>query len=105
MITLEQQEEVVRLYQSHLLTIKQIMMVSGVKSEQTIYRILDDYRIPRREKRQAEMRLCISVDEYTAYIIDKAAPINISKWICEQIKENYKRKKDNDNRRKDSQTD
>ena len=44
MITLEQQEEVVRLYQSHLLTIK-------------------------------------------------------------QIKENYKRKKDNDNRRKDSQTD
>ena len=38
MITLEQQEEVVRLYQSHLLTIKQIMMVSGVKSEQTIYR-------------------------------------------------------------------
>ena len=42
LITDEQKEEVKRLYRLQKHTIKQIMKLTGVRSEQTIYVILDE---------------------------------------------------------------
>ena len=47
LISLEQEEEVVRLYRSEKYTIKQICKMTGVVSEQTIYRILRERNIPK----------------------------------------------------------
>ena len=65
-ITLKQEAEVVRLYKSKNHTIKEIMSITGVRSEQTIYRILDDSEIPRktRLKTYAKMVICVEEDVY-----------------------------------------
>ncbi|MEG1839211.1 MAG: hypothetical protein RR220_07975 [Bacteroidaceae bacterium] len=49
-ITKEQEEQVVSLYNQEY-TITSIMLKSGVKSEQTIYRILSDAKITLRSKK------------------------------------------------------
>lgn len=48
-LTIEQEEQVVVLYKQEF-EIKEIMRRTGIKSEQTIYRILDRSNIPRRPK-------------------------------------------------------
>lgn len=51
-ITAEQEQLMVKLYQEGL-PIKKIMQETGIKSEQTVYRLLDDNNIPRRPKKEA----------------------------------------------------
>ena len=82
LISLEQEEEVVRLYRSEKYTIKQICEMTGVASEQTIYRILRERNIPKRKIR----RITVSLDHETELILDKVKPKNLSKYICEIIK-------------------
>lgn len=50
-ITLEQEQLMVKLYKEGL-PIKKIMQETGIKSEQTIYRLLDNNNIPRRPKKE-----------------------------------------------------
>lgn len=87
MIRDNQREECVRLYQEGRHTIRQIMSLTGIRSEQTIYRILDEHGVPRRPKRPVSMSATISFDEETAAIIDQAAPLNLSEWVCRMIQE------------------
>lgn len=86
MIKESQRKECVRLYQEGLLTIKEIMADTGIRSEQTIYRILDAAGIPRRPARPTEWKATISFDRETSDIIDEARPRNLSKWVCEMIR-------------------
>lgn len=85
-ITQEQTEAVIRLYRAQKLTIKQIMDETGVKSEQTIYRILDENGIPRLQQREMVRKASISFDADTWVIIERKAPKNLSKFICDLIK-------------------
>jgi len=71
LITLEQEEEVVRLYRSEKYTIKQICKMTGVLSEQTIYRILRERNIPKREIRIITKKISVSLDHETELILDK----------------------------------
>lgn len=85
MIRLEQEELVCKLYKAKKHTIKQIIKETGVRSEQTIYRILDENNIPRRPKREVVMKATISFDKKTAGIIKKENPPNLSEWVCNKI--------------------
>lgn len=89
MIKEYQKKECVRLYIEGILTIKEIMAETGIRSEQTIYRILDSAGIPRRPDRKTEWRAAISFDKETSDIIDEVRPRNLSAWVCKMIKEAY----------------
>ena len=86
-----QKKECIRLYEEGVLTIKEIMAETGIRSEQTIYRILDAAGIPRRPARPTEWRAAISFDKETVEIIDDIRPRNLSAWVCKIIKEVYKK--------------
>ena len=91
MIKEHQKKECIRLYKEGILTIKEIMVETGIRSEQTIYRILDAACIPRRPARPTEWRAAISFDKETVEIIDDIRPRNLSAWVCKTIKEVYKK--------------
>lgn len=86
-----QKAKCIQLYKEGILTIKEIMAETGIRSEQTIYRILDAACIPRRPARPTEWRAAISFDKETVEIIDDIRPRNLSAWVCKIIKEAYKR--------------
>jgi len=90
MIRDEQKKECIRLYQEGVLTIKEIMAETDIRSEQTIYRILDAAGVPRRPPRPTEWRAAISFDKETSDIIDEVSPRNLSAWVCKMIKKAYK---------------
>lgn len=92
MITTDQQLLCEKLYKQGKLTIKQIMAETGIRSEQTIYRILDASNIPRRPNRSTVLKKTISFDSDTAKILEKHAEGNLSQWICDLIKKNYNKK-------------
>ena len=85
-ITLKQEEDVIRLYRSEKYTIKQICEMTGVLSEQTIYRILRERNIPKRNIRFITKKVSVSLDHETDLILDKIKPKNLSKYICDIIK-------------------
>lgn len=89
MIRQPQKDECIRLYKEGVLTIKEIMEATDIRSEQTIYRILDSANVPRKPVRKTEWRACISFDSEASDIIDEVRPKNLSAWICEIIKEKY----------------
>ena len=91
MITEEQKKKCADLYKAGRYTIKEIMSISGIRSEQTVYRILDSLGIPRRPSRVTAMKTTISMDEETAGIVKELKPKNLSEWICGLIKK-YGRK-------------
>lgn len=91
MIRQPQKDECIRLYKEGILTIKEIMSETGIRSEQTIYRILDEAGITRRPSRTTEWRVSISLDKETSDIIDEVRPRNLSAWVCSMIKEAYNR--------------
>ena len=92
LITVEQEEEVVRLYRSQKYKIKDIMKMSGVRSEQTIYRILDGADVPRLKSKAPARKLSVTIDDEVLTLIEQDNPINLSRWICEKIKDGYRHK-------------
>lgn len=89
LITDEQKEEVKRLYRLQKHTIKQIMKLTGVRSEQTIYVILDEARVPRFKTREIVKRISVGLDQELYDIIRKEQPKNVAEWVCERTKEGY----------------
>lgn len=84
-----QKRECVRLYTDGAHSIKDIMRLTGIRSEQTVYRILDEARVPRQKKRPTGLRASISFDEEAARLIAEARPRNLSAWVCRAVKEAY----------------
>lgn len=60
--------------------------MTGVASEQTIYRILRERNIPKRKIRRITKKISVSLDYETKLILDKVKPKNLSKYICDIIK-------------------
>lgn len=89
MISIEQEQEVIRLYRGRKNSIKQIMAQTGVRSEQTIYRILSANNVPKQKTRKPTRRISVGLDEEAERIIRKARPSNISEFVSEMIKRGY----------------
>ena len=87
-ITLEQEEEAVCLYRSHKYSIKDILEKTGIKSEQTLYRILISRDIPTM-LRKATARISLRADKEVSEIVEKEKPRNISEYLCYLIKKGY----------------
>lgn len=88
-ITLKQEEEAVRLYRSHKHSIRDILDKTGIKSEQTLYRILISRDIPQM-LRKATARISLRADKEVSEIVAKEKPRNISEYLCYLIREGYK---------------
>lgn len=86
MITLEQQELCIKLYRDGRHTIKQILTETGIRSEQTVYRILDQAGIPRRPARVSVMKVSVNLDKDAVDVIERAKPKNLSEFVSEAIK-------------------
>jgi hypothetical protein len=82
----EQQEEVVRLYRSKKYSIKEILALTGIGSEQTIYRIIagrDDVEMMRRTS--PTKKYSVNLDTEAVRVLDTVNPRNISQWINDLI--------------------
>lgn len=88
-ISLEQEEEAVSLYRSHKYSIKEILEKTGIKSEQTLYRILISRDIPTM-LRKATARISLRADKEVSEIVERENPRNISEYLCYLIREGYK---------------
>lgn len=66
-------------------SIAEIMEATGVKSTQTIYRILTEAGIKKRSTGGVR-KISIALDAEAAAIVEKKAPRNISAWISALIK-------------------
>lgn len=82
-ITIEQEDKVIDLYQKNV-AIKEIMRITGIKSEQTIYRLLDENEVPRRPKVRCVAKVLVSLEEDVAQILEKQT--NISYYINESVR-------------------
>lgn len=91
MISIEQEQEVIRLYRGRKNSIKQIMAKTGVRSEQTIYRILSANNVSLLKKRKPTKRISVGLDEEAERIIRKARPRNVSEFVSEMIKRGYEK--------------
>lgn len=90
-ITEEQKKQCIRLYKSKRFSIKEILTKTGIGSEQTVYRILDEADIPR-QRRNSVHKSSISFDAETWNIIEQYHPRKLSQFVCEAIKKVYTNK-------------
>lgn len=82
----EQIEEVVRLYRSKKYCIKEILALTGIGSEQTIYRIIagrDDVEMMRRTS--PTKKYSVNLDTEAVRVLETVNPRNISQWINDLI--------------------
>ncbi|MCI6619645.1 MAG: hypothetical protein MSD82_12420 [Prevotella sp.] len=89
MITEEQKNKVLALYNTHEHSIKDIMLMTGVKSSQTIYRILSMEGVRMQKDRQPVRKISVGLDEEAHNILLEANPKNVSEWVCNLIKGGY----------------
>lgn len=83
-ITDEQVRRVIILYADGT-SISEISRITGVRSSQTIYRILDANDIPRRPKKRCPVKMTISFeDDVEIDILEHAG--NVSAFVCECIR-------------------
>ncbi len=75
-ITLDQESRVLSLYKDGI-AIKEILKETGVRSEQTIYRILDSNGVPRRPKVNAVKKILVMIEEDVAAILDKEQSVSL----------------------------
>lgn len=82
-ITLDQESRVLSLYKQGI-AIKEIIKETGVRSEQTIYRILDSNDVPRRPKVRGVKRILVMIEEDVAAILDKEQSVSL--YVNEAIR-------------------
>ena len=82
-ITLDQEFRVLSLYKDGM-AIKEIIRETGVRSEQTIYRILDSNGVPRRPKVRGVKRILVMIEEDVAAILDKEQSVSL--YVNEAIR-------------------
>lgn len=65
--------------------IKEIMKRTGIRSEQTVYRILDENGIKRRLRKRCPIKMTISFeDDVKTDILEHSS--NVSAFVCECIR-------------------
>lgn len=82
-ITLDQESRVLSLYKQGI-AIKEIIKETGVRSEQTIYRILDSNGVPRRPKVRGVRKIFVTIEEDVAAILDKEQSVSL--YVNEAIR-------------------
>lgn len=82
-ITLDQESRVMSLYKDGM-TIKEIMGKTDIRSEQTIYRILDSNGVPRRPKVRGVKKILVKIEEDVAAILDKEQSVSL--YVNEAIR-------------------
>ena len=82
-ITLDQESRVLSLYKDGM-AIKEIMKETDIKSEQTIYRILDSNDVPRRPKVRGVRKIFVTIEEDVADILDKGQSVSL--YVNEAIR-------------------
>lgn len=82
-ITLDQESRVLSLYKQGI-AIKEIIKETGVRSEQTIYRILDSNGVPRRPKVRGVRKIFVTIEEDVAAILDKEQSVSL--YVNEDIR-------------------
>lgn len=82
-ITLDQESRVLSLYKEGM-AIKEIIRETGVRSEQTIYRILDSNDVPRRPKVRGVRKIFVTIEEDVAAILDKEQSVSL--YVNEAIR-------------------
>lgn len=82
-ITLDQESRVLSLYKAGM-AIKEIMKETDIKSEQTIYRILDSNGVPRRPKVRGVRKIFVTIEEDVATILDKEQSVSL--YVNEAIR-------------------
>lgn len=65
--------------------IKEIMARTGIKSEQTIYRLLDENNIKRKPKKRCPIKRCVSFEEDVELDVLEHTD-NVSAFVCECIR-------------------
>lgn len=82
-ITLDQESRVLSLYKDGI-AIREIIRETGVRSEQTIYRILDSNGVPRRPKVRGVRKIFVTIEEDVAAILDKEQSVSL--YVNEAIR-------------------
>ena len=82
-ITLDQESRVLSLYKDGM-AIKEIIRETGVRSEQTIYRILDSNGVPRRPKVRGVRKIFVTIEEDVAAILNKEQSVSL--YVNEAIR-------------------
>lgn len=82
-ITLDQESRVLSLYKQGI-AIKEIIKETGVRSEQTIYRILDSNDVPRRPKVRGVRKIFVTIEKDVAAILDKKQSVSL--YVNEAIR-------------------
>lgn len=82
-ITLDQESMVLSLYKDGM-AIKEIMKDTEIKSEQTIYRILDSNGVPRRPKVRGVRKIFVTIEEDVAAILNKEQSVSL--YVNEAIR-------------------
>lgn len=77
------QSRVLSLYKDGI-AIKEIMKETDIKSEQTIYRILDSNDVPRRPKVRGVRKIFVTIEEDVADILDKEQSVSL--YVNEAIR-------------------
>lgn len=91
-ITDEQKRLCIQLYKEGAVSIKEILKQTGIGSEQSVYRIVDEAGLPRLRRNSAH-KASISFDEETWAIIERHQPRKLSQFVCDSIKKVHGRKK------------
>lgn len=92
MITEKQKSMCLQLYKEGNVSIKEILRQTGIGSEQSVYRIVDEAGLPR-QRRNSARKASISFDEDTWAIIERHQPRKLSQFVCDSIKKVHGRKK------------
>lgn len=66
------------------IAIREIIRETGVRSEQTIYRILDSNGVPRRPKVRGVRKIFVTIEEDVASILDKEQSVSL--YVNEAIR-------------------
>lgn len=66
------------------MAIKEIMKETDIRSEQTIYRILDSNGVPRRPKVRGVRKIFVTIEEDVAAILDKEQSVSL--YVNEAIR-------------------
>lgn len=88
MIQEGQKQLCIQLYKEGNLSIKEIMLRTGIRSSQSVFRIVTKAGIPLH-RRYVARRASITFDEETWRIIEREKPGNLSKFVCEAIRKVY----------------